>query len=108
MDWFKIVEVDNKNRIKTLFHGNNGSRILKVNKWLQANLKLVKDGTCKTEYLSGWHIVPSFEECQEYLKYFVHVQNKRIVKCKAKVIRPKSHSRYNIYLAEYIKIQTCF
>ena len=104
MSWYKIVEMDPKGNLKTLFHGVNRSRILEVGKWLTAELKMVKDGTSKTEYLSGWHIAPTYEECVDYLKAFKHRHNKRIVKCEAKNIRPKSHSRHNIFLAEHILI----
>jgi len=105
MSWYKIVEMDPKGNLKTLFHGVNRSRILKVGKWLKADLKMVKDGTSKTEYLSGWHIAPTYEECVRYLKAFKHRHNKRIVKCEAKNIRPKSHSRHKIFLAEHILIK---
>ena len=30
MSWYKIVETDKKENIKTLFHGINRSRLLKV------------------------------------------------------------------------------
>ena len=105
MDWYKIVELDGKGNIKTLFHGLNGSRVLKTGKWIKADIKPVKDGTSKTTYMSGWHIIPSKEECVEYLQFFKHRDNKTIVKCKAKKIRPKSHSRSNVYLAEKIFIE---
>lgn len=105
MTWYKIVELDKNNNIKTLFHGINKSRILKVGEWLKAELKMVKDGTSKTEYLSGWHIAPTYEECKNYLGFFKHQHNKIIVSCKAKNVWPKSHSRSNIFLAEHIIIK---
>jgi len=39
MYWYKIIEKDDKGNLKTLFHGNNGSRIIKTNKWIKANIK---------------------------------------------------------------------
>jgi len=102
--WYKIVEQQNT-VIKTLFHGLNGSRILPINKWLKAEKKLVRDGTSKTYYESGWHIMPTYKECVEYLKVFQNLDTKKIMKCKAKDIRPKSHSRSNVYLADYILIE---
>ena len=104
MSWYKIVELDKKENIKTLFHGINRSRLLKVGKWLKAEMKMVRDGPNSSEYLSGWHIAPTYEECVEYLKAFKHRHNKRIIKCEAKNIRSKSHSRHDIFLAEYIYI----
>jgi len=104
MSWYKIVETDKKENIKTLFHGINRSRLLKVGEWLKAEMKMVTDGPNSSEYLSGFHIAPTYEECVEYLKAFKHRHNKKIIKCEAKNIRPKSHSRHNIFLAEYILI----
>lgn len=104
-DYYKIVEIDKKGNIKTLFHGVNRSRILSLNTWLDADMKFVKDGTSKTEYLSGWHILKSPQECRDYLEFFKHKNNKRIVKCKAKNIWPKSHSRKPVFLAEKIFIE---
>jgi len=83
-NWYKIVEVDKNGKVKSLFHGTNGSRFLQMNTWLKADLKLSKDGTSKTTYLSGWHILPTYEECKHYLTKFKILHNKRIAKCKAK------------------------
>lgn len=104
MNWYKIVDRDAKGNIKSLFHGNRGTRILKIGEWMEAEIKPVKDGTSKTTYLSGWHIAPSLEECKKYLKYFKNIEPKAIVKCEAGTIWPKEHSRHNIYLAQWIKI----
>jgi len=103
--WYKIVEIDKSNRVKSLFHGTDGSRVLEMNKWLTANIILTKDGTSKTRYLSGWHILPSYEECSEYLTKFKILHNKRIARCRATVIWPKSHSRSNVFLSKNIFIE---
>ena len=67
-------------------------------------MKMVSDGPNSSEYLSDFHIAPTYEECVEYLKAFKHRHNKKIIKCEAKNIRPKTNSRYNIFLAEHIYI----
>lgn len=103
--WYKIVEVDKKGNIKSLFHGIDGSRILKTNRWMTAEIKTVKDGTSKTSYQSGWHVIPSYRECKDYLKKFNIIHNKRIAKCKVKTIWPKSHSPSNVWLAEKLIIK---
>jgi hypothetical protein len=104
MKCFKIV--DNHNGIlKTLFHGVNGSRVLKTNEWLKADIKDVRDGSCQTYYKSGWHVLSTYEECAEYLKRFTYTDNRKIVECKAKNVWPKTHSIANVYLAEYILIK---
>ena len=103
--WYKIVDEDKPGVFKTLFHGVDRSRVLRFNEWLKAEIKFVTDGSCQTAYKSGFHIAPSYEECVDYLKAFKHTDKKRIVKCTAKNVWPKSHSRHNIYLAEYINIE---
>jgi hypothetical protein len=72
---------------------------------MTANQKLITDGSGATRYLSGWQIVPSFQECIDYLKLFKKVTGKAIVCCKAKNVRPKSHSRHPVFLAKEIKIE---
>ena len=83
--WWKIVEQDEKTGdYKTLFHGLNGSRTLSKNVWLKAVEKMVGDGTSKTRYLSGFHILKTKEECEEYLTYFKTEKNRVIVPCLAR------------------------
>lgn len=103
--WWKIVEQDENGVYKTLFHGVDGSRILKTNEWITAVEKMVGDGTSKTRYLSGFHILETYEECVEYLKYFRTPKNRVIIPCLAQGnIRPKSHSRHNVFLCKQVKL----
>ena len=105
MNWYKIVDRDDtKGIIKSLFHGNRGTRVLKINEWMEAEMKQVRDGTSKIVYISGWHIAPSYEECKRYLKFFKNTAQKAIVKCEAINIWPKVHSRHQIYLSQWIRI----
>ena len=104
MTYYKIVDYIDSKR-KTLFHGLNGSKIIETGKWLKADIKPVKDGTSKTTYLSGWHIVPTEQECHDYLKKFKNIDNKAIIRVLAKNLRPKAHSPANVYLAEWMKIE---
>ncbi len=102
MIYYKIVDVVD-GEIKTLFHGLNGSRTVPANKWLKADKKLVRDGTSNTWYTSGWHVLKSKEECEEYLTKFKNIQYKQILKCKVRgEIRPKEHSPSNVYLADEV------
>jgi len=103
--WYKIVDIDDYGDIRSLFHGTNGTRLLKKEKWMKADQKLVKDGSGKTRYISGWQIVPTFEECIEYLRLFKNIELKAIIQCEAKKVRPKSHSRHRVFLANEIKIK---
>ena len=104
--YYKIVDKIN-DEYKVLFHGLNGSKKIKINEWIRAELKIVTDDDPKrsTSYLSGWHIMESYEEAESYLSRFTNVKNKAIVECEAKNIRKKEHSPHNVYLAEFIKIK---
>jgi hypothetical protein len=101
---YKIVESSPKGP-KTLFHGLNGSRLIPKGKWLKAEKKMVKDGTSKTQYLSGWHVLPSEEEAAKYLQRFkTRIDKLCIIPVLVKNIRQKSHSNSNVWLADSIKI----
>ena len=102
--FYKIIDIGDKGELKTLFHGLNGSRVLPMGEWLESETKLVKDGTSKTEYLSGWHITKTFKEAIDYLEAFKNLDRKAIVECYADEIRPKKHSRSNIFLSKWLKI----
>lgn len=104
MKCYKIVD-QHDDVLKTLFHGVDGSRVLKKGEWLKAVIKDVRDGSCQKTYKSGFHILKTYEECKEYLKRFTHIDKKKIVKCKAMNVWSKIHSRSNVYLAEYIFIE---
>ena len=102
--WYKIVERDSEST-KTLFHGVNRSRLLKKGEWLEAEEKMVRDGSCQTYYLSGWHILPSKQVATDYLKRFKNrLELLKIVPCEAKEIRPKAHSNAPVFLAKWIKL----
>lgn len=102
--YYKIMDYE-QGQLKTLFHGLNGSRTVPMFKWLQADVKEVFDGSTGTRYMSGWHVFDSHDECKEYLKLFTKVKNKVIARCKVKgKMWPKSHSRSNVQLAEWLYI----
>lgn len=101
--WYKIVDIE-KGNVKTLFHGVDGSRTLPYNKWLNAEKKMVSDGK-STEYLSGFHVIPSHEESVEYLVKFKNTEKKAIIPVFVDgEIRKKEHSPSNVWLADKIFI----
>jgi len=103
--WYKIVEKYPDGKVKTLFHGVNRSRLLPKGEWLEAEEKMVRDGSCQTYYLSGWHILKSKKEAQEYMKKFrKRLELLKIVPCEAKEIRPKAHSNAPVFLAKRIML----
>ena len=99
--YYKIVEYKN-GQIKPLFHGRK--KPLVYNKWLQADIKQVRDGNKGKWYISGWHIFKSYEIAEKffYSRFRIH-KNRTIVKCHARNLRPKAHSKADIYLAEKIR-----
>ena len=102
MNYYKIVDVIDGN-VKTLFHGVEGSRTVPRKTWVKAERKLVRDGTSKTWYESGWHVTPTKQECVDYLIKFKNVEHKQILKCKVRgEVRPKEHSPSNVFLADEI------
>lgn len=103
-EYYKIM--DEKNGVlHTLFHGIDGSKAVPLNQWLKAEKKMSIDGSGGTEYLTGWHIIPSYDECVEYLNNFKNRENKVIAVCSARGdLRQKEHSRSNVLLADEIMI----
>jgi hypothetical protein len=100
---WKIVEIEESTgQIKTLFHGNNGSRKLPRGEWLEAQERPnVRDGV-GPRYLSGWHVFKSVLTASRYLQRF---RKKRwLVFCFAEELRKKSHSRSDVWLAKRIFI----
>lgn len=105
--YYRFVDIE-KGKIKSLFHGTNGSRTLPLRKWIKADIKEVSDGSRKTStvYKSGFHILPNFEDTKKFLlKKFKNLQNKAIVKCRVRNKWPKAHSPNNIYLCEFMFIE---
>ena len=104
---YKIVECENGN-YKTLFHGLNGTRILPHETWLEADEKICTDGSKgSTEYLSGWHVLLTREDAEDYLKAFTsRLDILKIVPVLVDEIRPKEHSRSPVYLAKRMFVPT--
>jgi len=98
---YRIVEVKN-GEYYTLFHGTNRSRKLERGKWLVADKKMVTDGSCATSYLSGWHVLKSENATEIFLQKMFRVKkDRRIIPILVRgVLRPKSHSRHEVYLAD--------
>lgn len=108
MDYYKIMDVaDNPGQVKTLFHGINGSRTINRHEFIQASMKEnASDGTSKSTYTAGWHVIDNLKDCLEYLKAFKNLDTKQIVRCQISgKTWPKAHSpAKGLVLAEYIYI----
>lgn len=103
---YKIVETYD-NGLRSLFHGTDGTRHFSVGVWLDAQIRLnAKDGTSKTTYRSGFHVLPTLEECEEYLSRFTkRLNNLVIVKVEiGEECWEKVHSPANVILTSRMKI----
>lgn len=59
---YKIVKRDKDNeKLKTLFKGINGSRLLRCGEWLQAEIKQGRDGGDSPYYTTGFHVLATDE-----------------------------------------------
>jgi len=105
---YRLVEKDKYGNLKTLFYGINKSRILPINKWIKADIKLVSEGVAGKKYLSGFHSLGTLEECLRYSKKFKRKENRYVIPIKIKNIRMKEHSTSTVYLSEYMKIEEPF
>lgn len=102
--YYKIMDHSEKGP-KTLFHANDGSKLIPMKEWVEATkYKLVTDGSSSTQYMSGWHVFESFDEAKKYLmNNFKKLCGKLIVKCYVfGEIRRKEHARGNVWLAQNI------
>lgn len=102
--WYKIVEKVEDDYF-LLFHGVNKSRKIPENEWFTADVKPVHDGSKGTEYMSGFHILESYEDCVKYLGKFKNLKTKHIIQCEAENVWSKKHSRDNVFLSEKIKMK---
>lgn len=105
MTAYKIIDFQD-GKARTLFHGINGSKTIPMNEWVKADKKMASDGTRGTRYLTGWHLLPTKEECVEYLQRFTNLEHKAIAVCQVRGdVWKKEHSHHNVLLADEILIQ---
>jgi len=100
---------DRRGMPTTLFHGVGGSRVLPLNRWIDAEIKTVHDGSkdTATPYLSGFHVMESFDDLMKFTNRFRKIEDLYMVLVDVGgEIRDKEHSPSNILLAERMKIRT--
>jgi hypothetical protein len=93
-------------KLLTLFHGINGSRVLPIGEWITAEMKLVTDGSKTTSklYYSGFHVLKDINECRNFVKKFRRPRDLVMVECEVEDTHSKTHSKHNILLARRMKI----
>ena len=97
---YRIVEEKN-GEYYSLFHGTNRSRKLPRGIWLKADKKRVRDGSRATYYESGFHVLTSKEEADKFFANLFRIhKNRKVIKVLTKGLRPKTHSRHEVFLAD--------
>lgn len=88
-----------------LFHGNNGSTVVPLNKWVRAERRIVRDGSGKTFYASGFHAFTQKSALKEWQKSTKH---KHVVAtAHVRVTWEKSHSRHKgVVLAKWLYVSS--
>jgi hypothetical protein len=98
---YRMLDYDDKtDTYKTLFHGIRGSRVVEPGHWIHAEHKRVSDGTSNHRYLSGFHILPTLEECIKYARKFKHLGHRVIMLVHYRGKRLKHHSLSPVILAD--------
>jgi hypothetical protein len=105
MECFKIMDFED-GKLKTLFHGVDGSKTVRQWEKIKANIKVDASDGSGTLYTCGWHVLDSLDAAKEYIKRFRNVDNKVIVRCKAsgKIWRKAHSPAKGLWLAEVLEI----
>ena len=91
----------------TLFHGFHGSRALVQDRLLKAVERQAWNPGKKGKspgFVSGWHVLPTKQECVDYLEKFTAKDD--IVVCRVKVAIMREKPRSKVTLARYMKINS--
>ena len=98
---FKVLDLKDDKPL-FIFHGVNRTRTVPRNEWIEAERKFVTDGSCSTEYLSGFHIFPDHDAIKQWCKSVKNIDNRVVVKVDMRETRPKSHSKHDVILADHM------
>ncbi len=103
MKTYKIVEYVN-GKIKTLFHGVDGSRTVDTEKWIEAKVGYGIDGSGQKEYLHGWHSFATIELAKKYLNNFrARKELLRIAECEITEDKWEKPTNSDVILSRFIK-----
>jgi hypothetical protein len=113
---YKIIDINKKGEIKTLFHGIRGSKILSTGTWIEAVVKpVVDEGPNAKIYMSGFHLFKTKKAAAVYLrdqfrtKNIIRKNNKvvkirKVIPVYAELFWTKRHSYAPILLARHIYV----
>jgi hypothetical protein len=92
----------------TLFHGFEGSKVLPLDADLRAVEKPVhnpgKRNSGSPGFISGWHVLPTKEECVDYLGRFTAKED--IVVCRVEVAATRDKPRSKVSLSRWMRIRS--
>lgn len=93
---------------EVLFHALNGTKILPLNAWIDAEIKHVYNPGKSTGpgYISGFHVGLDEHEVINYLSRFKEPEKLVVCKVYVNIVRPKPNSKANIYLSERMFISS--
>jgi len=105
MKAYRICERKNE-QLHTLFHPINGSRVMPIGIWMEAEVKPVRDAskTKGKEYISGFHCMETLQEMRDLKRMFKKPRDLVIVECEVEGVRRKKHSRHNVLLVDKMKL----
>jgi hypothetical protein len=100
---YKVFELKNSQPY-FMFYGINGSRTVELNTNLIAERKLVRDGSGKRWYKSGFHVYCSLDVLKKFIKTLkINRDTRFIVEVLAKDPKRK-HERSKAYLSREIVV----
>ena len=73
------------------------------NMWIKAIKRIGSEGVGR-KYRTGFHVLPTLEECQKYANKFKIKDRRRIISLYAKDLRKRKHSPSSVMLAGEIYI----
>lgn len=102
--YYRIVDVDENNNYKSLFHSVlNGRRLMPKNMWIKAIKRIGSEGVGR-RYRTGFHVLPTLKQCHKYASKFKIKDRRRIISLYCKDLRKKKHSPSPVMLAGEIYI----
>lgn len=105
MKMLKLARIKPDGSVTSLFHATaSGTRVFPWKKWCVATDRMVRDGSGKRWYRSGFHLLPDVESCKKYLRRFRNKDDIVVVECDVgRETWPKAHSRDPVILARRIR-----
>lgn len=100
---YKIFVIE-KEELRNLFRGIDGTRTIPFDSWLRAENKWSVDSSNQDPYLTGIHVLKEKDIAINYLKTNFRKERERvIVKCLAKDLRPKP-TNSKVFLADWLYV----